>query len=640
MSASSSLPNLSGVLEKLKFIISLQRQQFGLILFNFLLVILSSGTSAVIPYFTKLQIDQLEQQSPQLLSFSHSPLFVLFLLLLIPALIELIRITLFDRFQSEVTTKIGTKLKMATETIIWKKLLTLDAGFFLSQRNKKIITDCLGSSRVIESFISFLSSRISGVTGLLTIIPILAFVSIPLLLIISAVALLQFFLNKTVNRYKQAYSLLERQQSDRQWRVRELLEDHTFDVIATGGFDQALSEYNKSRLLSDDLYFQSESSNRKLRAVNWLLDNILFISANLFVGNQVLQGNLSIGTFTLVVSYTSLISNTLYRVLESFNEWYYIDIDLEKLQFLFSLESRLKSSDNPKPIPKDPNSLKLEGVSFRYPNAFAEENQYLQTLIKKIENRLVKKDSYYEQELKRWQDLIESQKDKPFVLEDVSITLEKGKIVALVGKNGSGKTTATHLLQHHFEPQVGSVLLNDQPIYNHTQSEVLKQFSWIKQQPVILERYSVKENLLFGNSHQELSEPQLDALLDKLGLLPAINALPNRYESVLGEDTHFSGGQNQLIAIARAILQKRPFLIFDEGSSQLDLEKEFAVLQLLNEIKQDVGILFITHRMSVARKADYLYVMDAGKVIQSGTHNELIKTEGLYQHFWNMQTVS
>nr|MBP9781743.1 ABC transporter ATP-binding protein [Candidatus Woesebacteria bacterium] len=357
MSASSSLPNLSGVLEKLKFIISLQHQQLGLILFNFLLVILSSGTSAVIPYFTKLQIDQLEQQSPQLLSFSHSPLFVLFLLLLIPALIELIRITLFDRFQSEVTTKIGTKLKMATETIIWKKLLTLDAGFFLSQRNKKIITDCLGSSRVIEGFIRFLSSRISSVTGLLTIIPILAFVSLPLLLIISTVALLQFFLNKTVNRYKQAYSLLEHQQNDRQWRVRELLEDHTFDLIATGGFDQALSEYNKSRLLSDDLYFQSEASNRKLRAINWFLDNILFISANLFVGNQVLQGNLSIGTFTLVVSYTSLISNTLYSVLESFNEWYYIDIDLEKLQFLFSLESRLKSTKNPKPIPKDPNSL-------------------------------------------------------------------------------------------------------------------------------------------------------------------------------------------------------------------------------------------------------------------------------------------
>ncbi len=636
----SALPELTGVLDKLKFIISLQRQQLGLILFNFLLIILSSGTGAVIPYFTKLQIDQLEKQSPQLLSFSHSPLFVLFLLLLIPAIIELFRMILFDRFQSEIATKIGTKLKMATETIIWKKLLTLDAGFFLSQRNKKIIEDCLGSSSVIEGFIRFLSSRIGGITGLLTIIPILAFVSLPLLFIISAVAVLQFFLNKTVNRYRQAYSMLERQQGDRLWRVRELLEDNTFDLIATGGFDQALAEYHKSRILSDEFSFKSESSNRKLRAVNWFLDNILFISANLFVGNQVLQGNLSIGTFTLVVSYTSLISNTLYSVLESFNDWYYIDIDLEKLQFLFSLESRLKSSKNPKPMPKQSTSLKLEGVSFRYPNAFAEENQYLHALINKIENRLVKKDSYYEQELKRWKDLIESQKEKPFVLEDVSITLETGKIVALVGRNGSGKTTATHLLQHHFEPEIGSALLNDQPIYSYAQPDVLRQFGWIKQQPVILERYSVEENLLLGNTNQTASKQQFDAVLDRLGLLPAINALPKRYESVLGEDTHFSGGQKQLIAIARAILQKRPFLVFDEGSSQLDLEKEFAVLQLLNEIKQDVGILFITHRMSVARKADFIYVMDAGKVIQSGTHNDLLKIEGLYQHFWNMQTIT
>ena len=636
----SSLPKLTGVLDKLKFIVSLQQQQVGLILINFLLIILSSGAGAVIPYFTKLQIDQLEQQSSQLFSFSHSPLVVLLLLLLIPAIIELVRITLFDRFQSEIATKIGTKLKMATESIIWKKLVTLDAGFFLSQRNKKIIEDCLASSGVIESFIRFLSNRISGITGLLTIIPILAFVSMPLFFIISTVAILQFYLNKTVNRYRQAYSLLERQQGDRLWRVRELLEDNTFDLIATGGFDQALAEYNKSRILSDEFNFKTDASNRKLRAVNWFLDNILFISANLFVGNQVIQGNLSIGTFTLVVSYTSLISNTLYSVLESFNDWYFIDVDLEKLQFLFSLQSRLKSNKNPKPIPKHPNLLQLEGVSFRYPNAFAEENQYLQTLIKKIENRLVKNNSYYKQELQRWKDLIESQKEKPLVLDNVSITLEKGKIVALVGKNGSGKTTATHLLQHHFEPEIGTVLLNEQPIFSYSQQDVLQQFSWIKQQPVILERYSVEENLLLGNSNHATSIQQFDVLLDKLGLLPAINALPKRYEAVLGEDTHFSGGQKQLITIARAILQNRPFLIFDEGSSQLDLEKEFAVLQLLNEIKQDVGILFITHRMSVARKADWIYVMDEGKVVQSGTHSDLLKTEGLYQHFWNMQTIA
>jgi len=637
---SSGLPALTGVIDKLKFITSLQRQQFGPILINFLLITISSATSAVIPYFTKLQIDQLEKQSPQLLSFSHSPLFVLFLLLLIPALIELFRITILDRFQNEITAKIGTKLKMATESIIWEKLVTLDAGFFISQRNKKIITDCLSTSSVIQSFMRFLSSRINGITGLLTIIPILALVSIPLLLIISTVAVLQFILNKTVNRYRQAYSLLERQQGDRLWRVRELLEDNTFDLIASGGFDQALAEYNKSRFLSDEFHFKSEASNRKLRAVNWLLDNALFISANLFVGFQVLQGNLSIGTFTLVVSYTSLISNTLYSLLESINDWYYIDIDLEKLQFLFSLQSRLKSSENPKSLPKDLVSVSLDSVSFRYPNAFAEENQYLQALIKKIENRLVKKDSYYEEELRRWKDLIESQKEKPLVLENVSITLERGKIVALVGKNGSGKTTATHILQHHFEPESGTALLNEHPLYYYSQTDILRQFGWIKQQPIILDRYSVEENLLLGNSSHKSSKQQFDNLLNKLGLLPAINALPKRYDSVLGEDTHFSGGQKQLIAIARAILQQRPFLIFDEGSSQLDLEKEFAVLQLLNEIKQNTGILFITHRMSVARKADFIYVMDEGKVVQSGTHGDLLKTEGIYQHFWNMQTIA
>ncbi len=156
----ASLPKLTGVLDKLKFIISLQQQQLGLILVNFGLIIASSGVGSVIPYFTKLQIDQLEKQSTQFFFLSQSPLFILFLLLLIPASIELLRMLIFDRFQSELATKIGTKLKMATESIIWQKLLTLDAGFFLSQRNKKIIEDCLRSSSVIEGFIRFLSSRI------------------------------------------------------------------------------------------------------------------------------------------------------------------------------------------------------------------------------------------------------------------------------------------------------------------------------------------------------------------------------------------------------------------------------------------------------------------------------------------------
>ncbi len=210
----------------------------------------------------------------------------------------------------------------------------------------------------------------------------------------------------------------------------------------------------------------------------------------------------------------------------------------------------------------------------------------------------------------------------------------------MVGKNGSGKTTATHLLQHHFEAESGSLLLDDQPAHTFAQPDLLSQFGWIKQQPLILDRYSLEENLLFGASNPDKTRKRFDPLLEKLGLLPAVLALPKKYESVLGEDTHFSGGQKQLIAIARVLLQERSFLFFDEGSSQLDLEKEFAVLQVLNEIKQTTGILFITHRMSVARKADWIYVMDEGKVVQSGTHNDLLKTEGLYQHFWNMQTVS
>jgi ABC-type multidrug transport system fused ATPase/permease subunit len=119
-----------------------------------------------------------------------------------------------------------------------------------------------------------------------------------------------------------------------------------------------------------------------------------------------------------------------------------------------------------------------------------------------------------------------------------------------------------------------------------------------------------------------------------------IRTLPKGLDSVVGEDTSFSGGQEQLLAIGRVLIQQRPFVIFDEGSSQLDVEKEFMVLQLLKELRQSAGILFITHRMSVAKKADYIYVMDKGEIVEEGTHAELLDTKGLYSQFWDMQIIS
>jgi ABC-type multidrug transport system fused ATPase/permease subunit len=143
-----------------------------------------------------------------------------------------------------------------------------------------------------------------------------------------------------------------------------------------------------------------------------------------------------------------------------------------------------------------------------------------------------------------------------------------------------------------------------------------------------------------GSEKLQNNQERIKSVLKDLELDGFIDTLPKNLDTIIDEDTSLSGGQKQLLAVARTLLQQRPFLIFDEGSSQLDAEKEFLVMKQLLKVKREAGVLFITHRMSVARKADYIYVIDEGRIVQEGTHSELVdEKNGLYSKFWSLQMV-
>lgn len=143
-----------------------------------------------------------------------------------------------------------------------------------------------------------------------------------------------------------------------------------------------------------------------------------------------------------------------------------------------------------------------------------------------------------------------------------------------------------------------------------------------------------------GSPKTSVKRSRMEEVIFALSLDKVISEASNQLETIIDEDVSFSGGEKQLIAIARALIQQRPFIIFDEGSSQLDVEKELLVLDQLQKAKENSGILFITHRMSVARKADYIYVIDDGKIVEEGTHEQLIhQNDGLYKYFWSKQII-
>jgi len=246
--------------------------------------------------------------------------------------------------------------------------------------------------------------------------------------------------------------------------------------------------------------------------------------------------------------------------------------------------------------------------------------------------------NYYTYELSNYQKLLDEKETGNIILNNVSLQIKKGSIVALLGRNGAGKTTITSLLTHSYEPTSGEVKINNVPLYSYDQNELLQQFGLIHQRPFVLYRFTIKENALFG-VRNPVSDDDIWSLFEEIDLAAAIKKFPHGLDTILGEGVGLSGGQEQLLAVARTLLQKRPFLIFDEGMNQLDIEHETKVMNVLKKRTAESGVLFITHRITTARRADYIYMLDEGKIAEAGTHIDLIKQDDFYANFWHMQVI-
>jgi ATP-binding cassette subfamily B protein len=222
------------------------------------------------------------------------------------------------------------------------------------------------------------------------------------------------------------------------------------------------------------------------------------------------------------------------------------------------------------------------------------------------------------------------------VLNDVSLKIEAARTTAFVGSTGSGKTTVVKLLLRFYDPDSGSIKVGGTDIRFVEQAE-LRQLMALVSQDVFLFHGTVADNVAFG-----VPDAPADDIIGAARMAEAhefIMALPEGYETMIGErGQKLSGGQRQRLSIARALLTKSPILILDEATSAVDNETEAAIQRSLERIGHDRTMIVIAHRLSTIRHADVIYVIDDGRVTQTGTHDELICVSGIYQSLWNVQT--
>ena len=223
------------------------------------------------------------------------------------------------------------------------------------------------------------------------------------------------------------------------------------------------------------------------------------------------------------------------------------------------------------------------------------------------------------------------------VLEDISFTCEPGQVIALLGSTGSGKTTLINLLPRFYEYTAGSILLDGVELHDYARRYLRRNIGIVEQEPFLFSR-TIRENISYGVS-KDVSQEEIESAAKAAAVHDVILTFPKGYDTIVGEKgVTLSGGQKQRVAIARALLKNPCILIMDDSTSAVDTETEASIREALQNLMHNRTTFIIAHRIQSIMNADLILVMDKGKIIQAGKHDDLIEEKSMYQQIFALQT--
>jgi ATP-binding cassette subfamily B protein len=227
-----------------------------------------------------------------------------------------------------------------------------------------------------------------------------------------------------------------------------------------------------------------------------------------------------------------------------------------------------------------------------------------------------------------------------YILKDFNLTIKSGERIALVGENGAGKTTIIKLLLRFYDVTEGEILINGVNIKELDLSEWHKYIGALFQD-FIKYQFKFKDNIYLGNLSKTDNEKLLRDAISKSGADKYLDTLPNGIEQIVGKmfegGVDLSGGQWQKLALARAFFRDAPILILDEPTSAIDAKAEYEIFKNIQNLEKNKTVIIISHRFSTVRHADRILVLDDGKIIEQGTHEELVAQKGLYEELFEIQ---
>ena len=342
------------------------------------------------------------------------------------------------------------------------------------------------------------------------------------------------------------------------------------------------------------------AERRTLAGLGWgLLSNLAYYGSYAWIVLRTVAGQITLGDMTMFLGIFRQSQNSIRALLDSLNRLYESNLFLDNLMAYLKLQPLLTTPADgltaPAPIR---HGIEFRHVSFRYPGSDTD------------------------------------------VLRDINLHIHPGERIALVGLNGAGKTTLIKLLTRLYDPTEGEVLLDGVDLRAYDLTSLHQRFGVIFQD-FVRYQFTVRENIGFGQVDALDDLGRIEGAADRGGASSIIEKLPQGYDTMLGrrweKGQELSGGQWQKIALARAFMRKAEVLVLDEPTSALDAEAEYEVFRRFGELMEGRIAVLISHRFSTVRMADRIVVLSAGKIIELGSHAELIQLDGAYARLFNLQ---
>ena len=315
----------------------------------------------------------------------------------------------------------------------------------------------------------------------------------------------------------------------------------------------------------------------------------LLIPAGILLGGSLVDAKF-LANFMFYVIFTPVCAVMMNRIMTVSQDWMLASHALEGIESILN-EKPLAEATNPQK-PKN-HSIEFEGVYFDYESTDSDEH----------------------------------------ILNDVNLKINENDSVALVGPSGGGKTTIASLIPRFWDVDVGSVKVGDVDVKDISTVDLMENISFVFQNTTLF-KDSIYNNVAIGRKgatredvKKALSLAQCDDIIDEL---------PDGIDTVIGtEGTYLSGGQQQRIALARAILKDAPIIILDEATALADPENEYMIQKAISQITRNKTVIMIAHRLSTVKNVDMIYVVDKGKIVEQGNHDDLVESKGLYSRMWD-----